>query len=120
MGGGGLPKNEPNDIGGQELPKNIGLSWGQIGPSVITPQKILWGIGRVRWVGAPLISLPISNFIGGWESVKIWGVQSILVIWQLVFACFRVTLEVQPKQQEEKGCLMVMIDFSDLGHGKKY
>ena len=35
---------------------------------------------------APLISLTISNFIGGSESVNIWGVQSILVMWQLVFA----------------------------------
>ena len=37
-------------------------------------------------------------------------------------ACFRLVspLKIQEQQQEEeKGCLMVMADPSDLGHGKK-
>ena len=36
-------------------------------------------------------------------------------------ACFRLVspLEIHQHQHQEKGCLMVMADPSDLGHGKK-
>ena len=49
---------------------------GQNGPSVITPQNIFRHPhrGGLGGLGAPLISPPTSHFIGGPESVKIFGV----------------------------------------------
>ena len=56
----------------------------------------------------------------GSESVKIWGGPRYN---NHVAACFRLVspLEIQQEQQQqdEKGCLMVMADPSDHGHGKK-
>ena len=61
----------------------------------------------------------------GSESVKIWGGPRYN---NHVAACFRLVspLEIQEQEEEEeeekeeeKGCLMVMADPSDHGHGKK-
>ena len=58
-----------------------------------------------------------SSFIGGPESVKIFGVRGVLCMWQLVFAsCHR--LKSKKKKNKKKGCLMVMADPLDHGHGK--
>ena len=46
------------------------------------------------------------------------GFQGVLCMWELVFAsCHR--LIPNKKNKIPKGCLMVMADPSDLGHGKK-
>ena len=59
-------------------------------------------------------SPPSSQFIGDSESIKILGVRGILIMWQLVFAsCHALYTKIL------KGCVMVMADPSDLGHGKK-
>ena len=56
--------------------------------------------GGLGGSGAPLISPPICHFIGGSESVKILGVQGILIMWELVFA--RVTLDSQQEEEQAK------------------
>ena len=44
-----------------------------------------------------------STFIGGSESVKVWGVRSILIMWQLVFAsCHRLKSK-KKKKNKNKG-----------------
>ena len=73
----------------------------------------------VRGVGAPLISPPIIHFIGGSESVKVLGVRGILIMWQLVFASRHCLILNDNKNNDLKGCVMVMADPLDLGHGKK-
>ena len=71
------------------------------------------------------MSPPISHFIGGLKSVKIWGVQGIIIIWQLVFAsCHRLKSKNKNNtknntKNNKKGCLVVMANPLDLGHGKK-
>ena len=55
--------NNLHDIRSQELPK-IFDQWG-----------LEWSIGGARGLGAPIISTPISHFIGGSESVKNMGGQ---------------------------------------------
>ena len=59
--------------------------------------------------------------MGGSESVQILGVLGIIIMWQLVFAsCHRLILKNKNKNKIHlKGCVMVMADPSDLGHGKK-
>ena len=64
-------------------------------------------------------SHPTSHFIGGPESVKILGVRGILCMWPLVFALCHRLIRKKNKKKMSKGCLMVMADSSDLGHGKK-
>ena len=59
--------------------------------------------------------------MGGSESVKILGVRGIIIMWQLVFAsCHRLIRNNKKKKKKKilKGCVMVMADPSDLGHGK--
>ena len=66
-----------------------------------------------------VISNAISNghFIGGPEYLKILG-SGVYCACGSLFSP-RVTLEIQEQEeQQEKGCLMVMADPSDLGHGK--
>ena len=58
-------------------------------------------------------------FIGDPESAKILGVRGVLCMWQLVFAsCHRLKSKNNNNNNNKKGCLMVMADPSDLGHGK--
>ena len=72
-------------------------------------------------LGAPLISPSNGLVIGGPESVKILGVRGVLCMWQIVFAlchCLK-SKNNNKNNNNKKGCLMVLADPSDLGHGKK-
>ena len=80
------------------------------------PQKINFGpkVGGVRGVWGTSNHPHTSHFIGDSESIKILGVQGILIMWQLVFAmCQRL----KSKKNNRKGCLMVMTKSLELGHG---
>ena len=69
------------------------------------PQKILWPPhrgGKGGW-GHLWSAPPISHFIGGSESLKIWGVRGIIIMWQLVFAsCHRLKSNNKKKKNKNK------------------
>ena len=62
-----------------------------LGPELISfALQMLWGIlpRGLGGSGAPLIRPTSSNFMGDSDSVKILGVQGILIVWQQVAAWF--------------------------------
>ena len=88
QGGKGQGKETPQELLKLYLrsraSKNILLYWGQNDPSVITPQKEIFGPpnrGGVEGWGAHLVSPHSRHFLGGSESVKKkWGSRSSLVL----------------------------------------
>ena len=86
------------------------------------PKKMLH-LGDLVWSAAGGSGLlpaypPGNNFIGLSKSLKNLGIQGVLGMGQLVFA-LRHHLNLPHPPAPCKGCVMVMADHLDLGHGQK-